>query len=147
MTIDYDEIRAKAEVLAEDAFWGSQDQGSLTSGIVSLVSDALGVSAIPVPLAGSLREASHATACAREELRVVDPPARIYTSASDEPPADVILLLDESVDAPYLHRVGDRWAWSARKSRGEALLSYDEAIPWAEAASLAHNNGTLTEVV
>jgi hypothetical protein len=39
VTTYHDEIQAKAEALAEDAFWGSQDEGSLTSGITSLVTD------------------------------------------------------------------------------------------------------------
>jgi hypothetical protein len=85
--------------------------------------------------------------CARGELRVVDSPARTYTAASDEPPADVTLLRDGSHVCPFLHRVEDRWQWSSDKNRSEARLSYDKALPWFDAAYLAYKSGTLVEVV
>jgi hypothetical protein len=131
MDTHYDEIRAKAEVLAEDAFWGSQDEGSLTSGIISLVMDEVERKMMGVRLAVGASSA----------------PARTYTAASDEPPADVVLLRDESQICPFLHRVADRWGWSGRKNRLEDPISYDDALPWFEAAALAYNNGVLTEVV
>jgi hypothetical protein len=120
MDTNYDEIRAKAEALAEDAFWGSQDEGSLTSGIISLVTD---------EVERKMREATAGT----------------YSCSTPAPPEDVTLLLDESDPLfPFLHRVGDLWRWSHHADREAVKLSYRKASSWTEATK--HTIGTLTVV-
>jgi hypothetical protein len=130
VTIDYDEIRAKAEALAEDAFWGSQDADSLTSGIVSLVTSEVerGVqdvrAALGAPSAVSL------------------PAADTYSADTPEPPEHVTLLRDESHFAPYLHRVSDRWQWST--AADHLAGAYLDPTTWEQAACCAR--GVLTEI-